>query len=131
MFRLRDNLRKHITRTNEEAGERITDDSNYMPNAEKIRATLNGGRIEGATLLYDFDGQKRLTLENDITRIEGISRAEIHQYQMQIQDEYTESKRQLQAEIEELKQKRQEELNEKLRKEIESEIKEKLASQNK
>lgn len=129
MIRIRDELRKHVTRTPEEAGERITDDSNYVPNAEKIRATLNGGRIEGATLLYDFDGQKRLSLENDITRIEGISRAEIHQYQMQIQEEYSENKRQLQKEIEELKAKKQEELNAKLRKQIEEEVMEKLASQ--
>lgn len=129
MIRIKDDLRKHIVRTEEEAGERITDDSNYVPNAEKIRATLNGGRIEGATLLYDFDKEKRLSLENDITRIEGITRAEIHQYQMQIQEEYSENKRQLQKEIEELKAKKQEELNNKLRKEIEEEIKEKLASQ--
>lgn len=131
MFRLRDEFRKHIARTTDEAGERITDDSNYVPNAEKIRATLNGGRVESATLLYDFDGQKRLTLENDITRIEGISRAEIHQYQMQIQEEYTENKRKLNNEIEQLKQKRQEELNAKLREQIEKEVKEKLASQTK
>lgn len=119
-------FRKHVTRTNEEAGERITDDSNYVPNAEKVRAVLNGGRIEGAQLLYDFDGQKRLTLENDITRIEGISRAEMHQYQMKIQEEYTDSKRQLQKEIEEMKAKKQKELNDKLRKEIEEEVKAKL-----
>lgn len=126
MKRSYEHFKKHVTRTNEEAGERITDDSNYVPNAEKVRAIINGGRIEGATILYDFDGEKRLTLENDITRIEGISRAEIHQYQMQIQEEYSESKRKLQKEIEELKAKKQEELNEKLRKEIEAEVKAKL-----
>lgn len=129
MKRNYEHYRPHVTRGNEEAGERITDDSNYMPNAEKIRAVINGGKIEGAQLLYDFDGQKRLTLENDITRIEGISRAEIHQYQMQIQQEYTESKRQLQEEIKELKAKKQEELNEKLRKQIEEEVKAKLQKQ--
>ena len=126
MKRNYEHFKKHVTRGKDEAGERITDDSNYVPNAEKIRAVINGGRIEGAQLLYDFDGQKRLTLENDITRIEGISRAEIHQYQMKIQEEYTESKRQLQKDIEEMKAKKQKELNEKLRKEIEAEVKAKL-----
>lgn len=118
----------HIARTKDEMGERITDDSNYTPSTEKIRAVLNGARIEGSQLFYDFDGEKRLTLENDITRIEGITQAEIHQYKMKIQEEYTENKRALQAEIAELKAKKQAEMNAKLRAKIEAEIKEKLSS---